>query len=108
MTTPSSSVTHARVRRDAVCVTVLQRHLLVFWSAYRLSQHQRPEHAGKERQRGGGHRGGLGDGGVGDGRAAVPGGKIRPAASSGVLQVGKHPEISLFNSKESLETEGNV
>lgn len=71
-------------------------------SASRFSQHQRPEHAGKERQRGGGDRGGLGDGDVGDGRAGVPGGKIRPAAPSGVLQVRKHPEISLLNSKGSL------
>lgn len=53
----------------------------------RLRQHQRPQHAGEEGQRGGGDRGGLGDGRRGDGRAAVPGREIRPAAPPGVLQV---------------------
>ncbi|XP_075936709.1 phospholipase D1-like isoform X2 [Anarhichas minor] len=54
---------------------------------YRFCQHQRPEHAGKEGQRGGGDRGGLGDGYGGDGRAGVPSWKIRSAAPPRVLQV---------------------
>ncbi|XP_061522046.1 phospholipase D1-like isoform X2 [Phycodurus eques] len=53
---------------------------------HRLGQHQRPQHAGKARQRGGRDRGGLGDGGVGHGRAGVPGGTFRSGASRRVLQ----------------------
>lgn len=78
---------------------VLQLHLLVQTDPTRLvpschcrfCQHQRPEHAGKEGQRGGGDRGGLGDGDGGDGRAGVPGREIRPAAPDRVLQVLKPP-----------------
>lgn len=78
---------------------VLQLHLLVQtdptrlvpWCRCRFCQHQRPEHAGKEGQRGGGDRGGLGDGDGGDGRAAIPGWEIRPAAPARVLQVLKPP-----------------
>lgn len=83
------------VQRGSLCVIMLQRHLLIFWSAYRFCQHQRPEHAGKERQRGGGHRGGLWDSDVSDGRAGVPGREIQPPAPPGVLQVRKRPEISI-------------
>lgn len=60
---------------------------------FRFCQHQRPEHAGKAGQRGGGDCGGLGDGGLGDGRKAVQGGKIRPAAPARVLQVLKNVQL---------------
>ena len=53
----------------------------------RLRQHQRPEHAGEEGQRGGGHRGGLGEGPLSDGRGGVPGWTLRPEDTPGVLQV---------------------
>lgn len=74
-------------------IQVLQRHLLVDSTCLvplcccRFCQHQRPKHAGKEGQRGGRDRGGLGDGDGGDGRAGIPGGKIRSAAATRVLQV---------------------
>lgn len=58
----------------------------------RFCQHQRPEHGGKEGQRGGGDRGGHGDGDLGDGRANVPSWKVCSAAPHGVLQVRKHPD----------------
>lgn len=68
----------------------------------RFCQHQRPEHAGKEGQRGGGDRGGLGDGDRGDGRTGVPSREIRPAAPPRVLQV--HALISSYKLKYTLKT----